>query len=74
VTEEVVRQAIAAGIPRVWMHKSIGNSVSDEAVKLCREHGISVIAGACPMMFAEPVDFGHKCIKWWMGVTGKLPK
>lgn len=73
-TEEVVQQAIEAGVPRVWMHKSFGNSVSEKAVRMCQEHGIQVIPGACPMMFAEPVDFGHKCIKWIMGVTGKLPK
>ena len=74
VTEQVVQQAIAARIPRVWMHQSFGNSVSAKAVQMCHENGITVIAGACPMMFAEPVDFGHKCIKWWMGVTGKLPQ
>ncbi|MCF7798193.1 MAG: CoA-binding protein, partial [Candidatus Marinimicrobia bacterium] len=73
-TEEVVQQAIDAGVPRVWMHRSFGNSVSEKAVQMCRENGITVIPGACPMMFAEPVDFGHKCIKWFMGVTGKLPK
>ena len=74
VTEEVVLQCIEAKIPRVWMHRSFGNSVSEKAVQMCRDNGIKVIPGACPMMFAEPVDFGHKCIKWWMGVTGKLPK
>lgn len=73
-TEAVMEQAISVGIKRVWMHKSFGNNVSDAAVQKCHENGISVIAGACPMLFAEPVDLGHKCIKWWMGVTGKLPK
>lgn len=73
-TEEVVKQAIDASVPRVWMHRSFGNSVSEKAVQMCRENGITVIPGACPMMFAEPVDFGNKCIKWWMGITGKLPK
>lgn len=73
ITEEIVRQCIATGVTRVWMHRSIGNSVSDVALKLCEENSISVIAGACPMMFAEPVDFGHKCLKWFMRFTGKLP-
>ena len=65
VTTELVRQAIAAGVPRIWLHESLmhgGTSVSDEAVALCREHGVSLIAGACPMMYCEPVDFGHRCM------------
>jgi len=77
LTEAIARQCAAAGVPRVWMHRSlevIGSSVSDPAVQFCREHGISVIPGACPMMFCEPVDFGHKCLRWFAGLTGGLPK
>lgn len=73
ITEEIVRQCITTGVKHVWMHRSIGNSVSDTALKLCEENNISVIAGACPMMFVEPVDFGHKCLKWLMRLSGKLP-
>ncbi|GAB4193699.1 MAG: hypothetical protein OHK0022_08890 [Roseiflexaceae bacterium] len=76
VTEELVRQCTAAGVARVWMHQSFagpGSSVSAEAVQFCRDHGISVIDGACPMMFCEPVDLGHRCIRWWLKATGGLP-
>ncbi len=69
--ESIVRQCSELGISRVWMHRSFGRgSVSETAVETCREHGISVIPGGCPMMFEEPVDFGHKCIRWMLGVTG----
>jgi hypothetical protein len=27
---------------------------------LCRQHGINVIAGACPMLFPEPVGWLHR--------------
>ena len=77
LTAELVRQAVAAGVPRVWMHESLvhgGTSVSPEAVALCREHGITLIAGACPMMYCQPVDFGHRCMCWLMKVTGGLPE
>jgi predicted CoA-binding protein len=77
VTEELVRQCVEASIPRVWMHESLmhsGSSVSASAVDLCRENGITVIAGACPMMYCAPVDFGHKCMRWMMKVTGGLPQ
>lgn len=75
VTEQVVRECDEARIRRVWMHQSMagGSSVSPTAVQYCREHDISAIAGACPMMFGEHVDFGHQCMKWMMGATGGLP-
>ncbi|HEU4327516.1 MAG TPA: CoA-binding protein [Roseiflexaceae bacterium] len=76
VTEALVRQCAAAGVRRVWMHQSFagsGTSVSAEAVQFCRDNGISVIDGACPMMFCEPVDIGHRCIHWLLKATGGLP-
>ena len=73
--EGLVRECAQLGIPRVWMHRSLGEgSVSPEAVELCRREGIAVIPGACPMMFVEPVDFGHRCFRWVLGGLGKLPE
>lgn len=74
-TERIVRDCDAAGVRRVWMHQSPakGSSVSPEAVEYCRQHGISVIAGACPMMFGPNVDFGHACMRLFMKFTGGLP-
>jgi len=60
-TDEVVEAAIEAGIPRVWLFKGAGKgSVTDHAVALCVDHGIEVIDGQCPLMFAEPVATFHK--------------
>jgi predicted CoA-binding protein len=75
VTAQVVRECDEAGVHRVWMHRSPvgGSSVSPEAVEYCREHDITLIAGACPMMFGSDVDFGHKCLRWWMNVNGSMP-
>lgn len=74
-TAHIVRDCSAAKVPRVWMHASMtsGSSVSQEAVEFCRKRGISVIAGACPMMFGPGVDFGHTCMRWMMRLTGKMP-
>lgn len=70
---DVVRDCIALRIPRVWMHRSFGEgSVSAEAVELCRENGISVIVGGCPMMFCGKVDPFHKCMRWVLGVRGRI--
>lgn len=74
-TERIVRDCHDAGIRRVWMHQSLAQkstSVSAPAVAYCRLHDISVIAGACPMMFGEGVDLGHTCMRWILKVTGRL--
>ena len=69
---EIARDCVAAGVPRVWMHNNTfaPSSVSDEAEALCRENGIAVISGGCPMMF---FDFGHKCMRAILGMMGRLP-
>jgi len=73
--EAIVRECAELGVRRVWLHRSIGQgSVAPAAVDFCRAHNIAVIPGGCPMMFCEPVDFGHKCVRWFLRVTGKLPK
>jgi hypothetical protein len=77
VTEAIVRQCAEAGVPRVWMHQSLmkaGTSVSPEAVRFCEAQGISVIAGACPMMYVRGADVGHRCMRWMLRLTGGLPK
>jgi predicted CoA-binding protein len=80
VTEDVVRQCIAAGVKHVWMHCMAGikpglskgnTSVSAAAVELCRQHGISVIPGSCPNQFLNP-DFAHKLMRGWAGLVGNL--
>lgn len=71
----LVEDCSRAGISRVWMHRSFGEgSVAQEAVALCREKNIAVIPGGCPMMFCPPVDFGHKCMRWVLRLTGNLPR
>lgn len=72
LVEGIVRDAKQAGAPRVWMHDNtfMPGSHSDAAAQYCRENGITVIAAGCPLMF---FDFGHKCMKWMMGVMGRLP-
>ena len=74
-TARIVRDCSAAHVPRVWMHQSVGrgSSVSPEAVEYCRQHDISVIAGACPMMYGPGAAVGHTCMRWFLKLTGGLP-
>jgi predicted CoA-binding protein len=75
ITKQIVHDCSKAGVRRVWMHQSMGkgSSVSPEAVEYCRQHDITVIAGACPMMYGAHVDFGHTCMRWILKLTGRLP-
>lgn len=76
IAEEIVRQCPPAGVKHVWMHGSLvhgGSSASDEATTFCEAHGINAIAGGCPLMFGRTSDFGHRCMRWVMRATGKLP-
>jgi uncharacterized protein len=58
----VVRECAARGVKRVWLFKGLGSpgSVSDDAVQACDTYGIDVVAGACPLMFLEPVGWFHR--------------
>jgi uncharacterized protein len=83
VTDEIVRQCVNLGVKQVWMHCLMGTrpglasgmtSVSQEAVQMCHENGITVIPGACPNQFLKP-DFGHAMMRVLFGAMGfhKLP-
>jgi predicted CoA-binding protein len=75
ISTQIVRQCSDHGVRRVWFHRSFGNgSVSEKAVRECNAHGIDAIVGGCPLMFCDPVDFGHKCMKWWLQRQGRVPK
>jgi uncharacterized protein len=70
-TEQVVREANAAGIKSVWMQQG---SESNAAVEYCHQHGISEVHGECILMFAEPVRSYHKFHRVCMRLFGKLPR
>jgi predicted CoA-binding protein len=77
VTNQIVKDCAELGIKNVWMHKGIDSktaSVSEEAAKFCRENGITVIPGGCPMMYINNADMGHRFMRWMKNLTGSLPK
>jgi uncharacterized protein len=74
--DQLVHDCADVGINRVWMHNgihSMGTSVSQNAVQFCKEHDISVIAGACPLMFGKTSDGFHRFFKSCLQLFGKLP-
>ena len=71
---QIVHQCADKAVPGVWLHRSFGSgSVSREAVEACRERGIHCVVGGCPMMYCEPVDAGHRCMRWGLGLAGRVP-
>ena len=58
---EVVHEAADAGIRHVWLFRGAGSpgALTDETVAACRAHDIDVVAGACPLMFLDPVGAVH---------------
>lgn len=63
------------GVCQVWMHRAFGGgSVSETAAELGRSKGITVIAGGCPLMFGATSDPGHKVIRAFGTLTGKVPR
>jgi len=72
---ETVEECDRLGIRYVWMHKGPGaGSVSAEAARYGREHGMHVIDGGCPLMFGSTADFGHKCMRGILTLTGAVPR
>ena len=70
----VVRQCAERGVRQVWLHRSFGQgSVSEEAVRECGVRRIQCLVGGCPLMYCKPVDFGHRCMRWWLGRRGRVP-
>jgi predicted CoA-binding protein len=71
---KVVRECAELGIRHVWLHRSFGQgSVSDEAERECERLKINCLVGGCPMMYCEPVDFGHRCMKWVLKLQRRVP-
>jgi uncharacterized protein len=75
LAQGTMRECVDLDIRHVWMHRSFGTgSVSDEATRYGRAHGIAVIDGGCPLMFAPTADGAHKVMKFIFTMTGKVPR
>lgn len=70
-SEQVVRDAAAQGIGRVWLQRG---AQSDAALAACSKHGLSTVSGKCIMMFAEPVTSFHGVHRWFAKLFGQVPR
>jgi predicted CoA-binding protein len=67
-TEQVVQDAHAAGITRVWIQQG---AESPAAIRYCEQNGMTVVSGKCILMFADPQSF-HKIHRWVNNLFGRL--
>jgi predicted CoA-binding protein len=71
----IARQALERGVRRVWFHRSFGEgSVSQDALRACRDGGVEPVVGGCPLMFCGKVDVFHRCMAWWLQRRGRVPR
>ena len=66
---EVLRQAAAAGIRRVWLQ---AGAESDAAIKLAAELGLDLVQGECILMYAPPVRGFHRLHRGLRRLFGRL--
>lgn len=69
--EQVVCDAAAAGISRVWLQQG---AASPEALRRAHQNGLQVVHNECILMFAKPVASIHHLHHWLWGLLGKLPR
>jgi predicted CoA-binding protein len=71
--EGIVRDCARLGINRVWLHRTLGSGSSSEAaVRAADAANITLIPAGCPAMFCDP-DLAHRCFRWCLQVTGRIP-
>ncbi len=70
-TAKVVREAVAAGITRIWIQQG---AQSEEALAFCREKDLPAITRQCILMYLEPVGSIHGVHRWVKKLFGGMPK
>ncbi len=74
-TADAVRDVLAAGVRRLWIHRGVGQgSVTREAVELAAAQGATVIAGECVAMYLDNAAWFHRAHRWVRQATGSAPR
>ena len=68
VTDLVVRDCAESGVRRIWMRRH-----HKTAEEFCRRQGLDVIAGECPLMFLDKVEWPHRLHGWVRHLAGTYP-
>ena len=68
--EAVVREVVAAGIPRLWLQQG---AASPAVLAYAAAQGLTVFSGACLLMFVAGDRFPHALHRTVQGWLGRLP-
>lgn len=58
--EKAARDCVAAGIRSIWLYRR-----SPAAEAFCRQNGVTLITGECPMMFLPNMAWPHRLHRWF---------
>jgi len=73
--ENAVRECLDQGIQNIWVYGVRGpKDVDPSVLKLVEESGVNFVAGFCPFMFLEDVEWGHRAHAWIWRLLGIIPK
>jgi predicted CoA-binding protein len=70
-SEQAVREAVEVEVPRLWIQNGCE---SKAAVELAEKSGVTLVYGACVMMYCEPVQSVHAFHRWVTKLFGGLAK
>jgi len=74
ITDRVVADCAEAGVRRIWMYRATGQgSVTSNALAYCRERGIQVVPGECPLMFLPAAGTIHRVHGFVRKIIGRYP-
>jgi predicted CoA-binding protein len=60
-TEGAVRDALGAGVRRLWLHRGAGSgAASPAALAVCRASGAELVHDLCPFMVLGGAGFPHR--------------
>lgn len=70
---EAVQSCLDAGVREIWLFHGAGKgSDTAEAIARCEAAGVTLVAGACPLMFLEPVSGIHRFHRGFRRLRGAV--
>ncbi len=74
VTDETLRDCVAAGVKRVWFYRASGKgALTPGAVQFCQQNGIEAVPGFCPFMFLPHASWFHGIHRFFVKLGGGYP-
>jgi predicted CoA-binding protein len=71
-TLDVLRDCVAAGVRRVWLHRGAGRGAADRrALQFCVENGLEVVHDLCPFMALPHAGFPHGVHRFFRTAFGR---